>query len=174
MIFAGFLINQARDSGRAKFEHVVELKQRKATKTNRWLIRKMIGIAQVMFESRFESRHCHLIQAEDKFFGGGSGEDFVEEHFEIWLGNGFEAERRFPHFADTLANGRGVFGAKVRVVAERHFEFVERLAGDARGENLVKAFKGIMVALVASDAFFDREAGFHGLLYGADASKGGD
>jgi hypothetical protein len=63
----------------------------------------VIGIAYVIFESRFESRQCHFIEAEDKFLGGGSGEDFVEQDFEIRIGNSLQAEGWLAHFTDTLS-----------------------------------------------------------------------
>src|SRR5258705_11840508 len=107
----------------------------------------MIGVAQMMLQSDFERRQGLFVNAENQLFGGWSRENFVKEDFEVAVRNGFEAERRFAHFANALANGGSVFGAEGGMKAEGHFEFVKRFAGDARGENLVKGFETIMVAL---------------------------
>jgi len=136
------------------------------------LVGEVIGIAYVIFEGGFNSRERFFVQAEDKFFCGGSGEDLVKEYFEIGIGNRFKAERWLAHFTDALANGGGVFGAEVGVEAEGHFEFVKGFAGDARRENLVQAFESVMVAFVTADAFFYGEARLHGILDGAEAGEG--
>src|SRR5882672_4417298 len=115
----------------------------------------MIGVAQMIFEGGFEGGQSFLVKAQDEFFSGGSGEDFVKEDFEIRIGNSFQAKGWLAHFTDALANDSCVLRTQVGMKAEGHFEFVKRFAGDTRGENLVKAFETIMVALVAADAFFD-------------------
>jgi hypothetical protein len=67
-----------------------------------------------------------------------------------------------------------MLGAEVRVIAKRHFQFVQRFASDTRGKNLVQTLEGVMVTLLSANAFFDRETRFHGVLQGAEASERGD
>src|SRR2546422_679310 len=98
MIFAGFLVDQVRDSCGTEVEHVVEFKQCEAANPNGRLVGEMIGVAHMMFESGFERGKSHLIKAENELFGGGSGENFVEEDFEVRVRHGFQAERWFAHF----------------------------------------------------------------------------
>ena len=66
-----------------------------------------------------------------------------------------------------------MLGAVMGVEAESHLEFVDGFGGDARGEDLVKAFEGEMIAFEAANAFFDGEAGLHGVLHGANAGEAG-
>src|SRR6266702_3576809 len=65
-----------------------------------------------------------------------------------------------------------MFGAKMRVEAEPHFEFVERLGSDARSENLVQPLQGVMVSLQPANAFLDRKAWFHCSFKGSQAGQG--
>src|SRR6267142_1871902 len=93
MIFTGFLVDQVRDSCGTEVEHVVEFKQCEAAKPNGGLVGEMVGIAQVMFEGGFERRKSFLVKSEDELFRSGSGENFVEEDFEVRVRHGFQTER---------------------------------------------------------------------------------
>ena len=113
----------------------------------------------MLFERGLQRGNGLLVKPEEQFLRRRRAEDFVEEDLQVRIGHGFEAERRLAHFADALAQRGDVFGAEMRVEAEAHLEFVDGLGGDARGEDLVQAFEGVMVALEPADAFLDGEAG---------------
>ena len=123
------------------------------------MVGQRVGIPQVPFEGGVQRGDGLVVKSEDQLLGCGRGEDFIEEDLQVRVGNGLEAQRRFAHFADALAEHGGVFGAEMRVEAEGHLEFVDGLGGDARRENLVQAFERVMVTLEPADAFLDREAG---------------
>ena len=57
--------------------------------------------------------------------------------------------------------------------AEGHFELVDRFASDTRGENLVQPLEAVVIALVASNAFFDGQARLHCVLQSANTGEGG-
>ena len=124
-----------------------------------------------LFERGFQRGHGLLVKAEDQFLGRRRAEDFVEEDLQVRVGHGLEAQRRLAHFADPLAQSGDVLGAEMGVEAEAHLEFVDGLGGDARGEDLVQAFEGVMVTLEPADAFFDREAGLRGLVHRANPGQ---
>src|SRR2546430_13997536 len=67
---------------------------------------------------------------------------FRSENFEARVRDEFEAEGRFAHFAHSASQRGDVLGAKMGVQAEAHFQFVNRLSREARGENLVEPFEG--------------------------------
>ena len=107
---------------------------------------------------------------QDQFFGRRRGKNLVEENLQVRIRHHFEPQRRFAHFADAFAQSGDVLGAEVRVQAETHFQLVNRLGGDARGEDLVQPFEGIVVALEAAHTFFNGQAGVHRL--GHEAKSG--
>ena len=59
------------------------------------------------------------------------------------------------------------------VETESHLQFIDGLGRDAGGKDLEQPFEGIMIALQPADAFFDRQAGLHGVLYRANAGQCG-
>src|SRR5437870_4558327 len=85
--------------------------------------------------------------------------------------NLFQAKGRLAHFADALAQRGGVFGTKVRVEAEGVLQFEDRLSRNARGENLVQALEGVVIALEARDALLDGKPRFHGFFHRAQAAQ---
>ena len=139
----------------AELQHVVQFQQGEAAKPHAGMIGQRVGVLQVPFEGGLQRGNGLLVKAEDQFLGRRRAEDFIEENLQVRVGHGLEAQRRLAHFADPLAQRGGVFGAEMRVEAEAHLEFIDRLGGDARGENLVQALERVMVTLEPADAFFD-------------------
>src|SRR5271169_5287797 len=66
-----------------------------------------------------------------------------------------QAERRFAHLAHARPQGLVVLGAEIRMVRKAALEFVNRLGGDAGGEDFVQALEGIVEALEARNALLD-------------------
>jgi hypothetical protein len=157
----------------AKLQHVAQFQQREAAESDCGMVGQRVGVPQVPFESGVQGGNGLFVKAKDQFLGRGGAEDFVEEDLQVRVRNGLEAQRRLAHFADPLAERGGVFGAEMRVEAKTHLEFVERLGGDARGEDLVQAFERVMVTLEPADAFFNRETGLRGLVQRTNPGQGG-
>src|SRR6266404_6675348 len=88
-----------------------------------------------------------FVDAQYQFLRRGRGEDFVEEYFEFLFRNNIETEGRFAHFPNASSHGAHLLGAKVGVEAETHFQLVNRFGGEARDEDLVESFEGVVVAL---------------------------
>ena len=135
------------------------------------MIGQRVGVPQVSFERGLQRGNGLLVEPEQQLLRGGGAEDFIEEDFEVRVGHGIEAERGLAHFADPLAQRGDVFGAEMRVQAEAHLEFIERLGGDARGKDLVQPLAGVVVTLEPADAFLDGEAGLRGLVHGTDPGQ---
>ena len=122
-------------------------------------------------EGGIERREGLLVQADEQLRRGGGGEDLVKEDLQGRVGDGLQAERGLAHLADAHAQRLDVLGAKIRVVREAGLEFVNRLRGDAGGQDLVQADEGVMVALEARDARLDAQAGFGGRGDGGQARE---
>jgi hypothetical protein len=129
------------------------------------MVGQRVGLPQVPFEGSLQRREGLFVQAQEQFLRRRRAEDFVEEDRQVRLGHRFEPEWRLAHFADSLAERAGVFGAEMRVEAEAHLEFVDRLGSDACGEDLVQALERVMVTLEPANAFFDGEAGLRGFVH---------
>ena len=123
------------------------------------------------FESAGESGEGFFVEAEEEFRRGRRGEVFIEEKFEGRMGNFFEAEGWFAHFADAAAEGGDMFGAVMSMETEGALEFVNRLGSEAGGEDLGETLEDVVIALEAGDALLDGKPGLHGLLEGAKARK---
>ena len=119
----------------------------------------------------FQCRQGFFVKTEQQFFRRRGAEDFVEEDFQICIRHLIQAQRRLAHFADPLAQGGGVFSAVMGVETETHFQFVNRLGGEARGENLMQALEGVMIALEPVDTFLDGQAGLHRLVQRAKSGE---
>ena len=158
---------------RAKLQHVLQFQQGKAADADAGVIGQRIGVPQMLFEGRLQRGQGLLVEPEDQFVGGRRAQDFIEEDLQVRVGHGFEAQRRLAHFADALAQGGDMFGAEMGVEAEAHLELIDGFGGDARGEDLVQAFEGVVVTLEPADTFLDREAGLHGLVHRADPGQAG-
>ena len=163
--------DEAGDGLRAVGEEVGEFEQGEAAESHAGVIGEVVGVGEVLVEGGFERGQGFFVEAEKQLGRGGRGEDFVEEERETGVGDGVEAEGWFAHFADAFAKRGGVLGAEMGVEAEGHFEFVNRLGGEAGGEDVVEAFEGVVMALEAGDALLDGEAGFHGVGEGAEAGE---
>ena len=102
----------------------------------------------------------HPVEAQDQQFSGrGRGEDLVEADFERRVGHHVQPQGGLAHLADASPERGHVLGAKVGVVREGGLEFVDRLGGDPRGEDLVQPFEGVMIAFESGDAGLDPKAG---------------
>src|SRR5256885_5752629 len=99
----------------------------------------------MLFERCFKSWNRFRIKSEDQLVSRLRGKNLVEENFEVWVWDGFEAEGRLAHFPNTLAQRADVLGAKMSVETERHLEFIDRLGGDAGRENLVQPLERVMI-----------------------------
>ena len=167
------VVHQRGDALRAEPQHVVQFQQGEAAEADGGMIGQRVGVPQMPFEGGFQRGNGLFVKPEEQFLSRRRAEDFVEEDLQVRVGHGLEAQRRLAHFADPLAERGGVFGAEMRVEAEAHLEFIERLGGDARGEDLVQALEGVMVTLEPADAFLDREAGLRGLVHRTNSGQGG-
>jgi hypothetical protein len=121
----------------------------------------------VTFHATNQGGNGLLIKAEEQGFRGRRAQDFVEEDFEIRIGDILETQRRFAHFADAFAKFGDMFGAVVAMQTESGLQFIDGFGGDARNENVAEALEGVVIALEAGDAFFHGKAGLHGLFHGA-------
>ena len=165
------MVNETGDGLRAELVGVGDFEEREAAQAHTGMVGEVIGLGEVLFQGGLEGGHGVFVQAEDERGGVGRGEDFIEENLQRGVRDNVEAEGRFTHFADAFAERGGVFGAKMGVEAEGHLEFVNGLGGEARDEDLVQAFEGVMEALEAGDAFLDGEAGLHGVGEGANPGQ---
>jgi hypothetical protein len=57
------------------------------------------------------------------------------------------------------------------VVAVSHLQLIDRLGGNAPGEDLVDSFEGIMIALEPEHTFFYRKTLLHGIFQAAQPTK---
>jgi hypothetical protein len=131
-----------------------------------------IGLFWMTLQGANEGGYGFFVEAEEQRLGAGGGEDLVEKDLEVWIGNGFEAERRFAHFADAFTEFGNVFGAVMGVEAESGFEFVDGFGGEAGDEGPGEALKGVVVTFEARDALVHGKAGLGGGLEGAEAGQG--
>src|SRR5207244_2560379 len=54
---------------------------------------------------------------------------------------------------------------------ESHFQFVNRFGRDARDEDLVEPFEGIVITLQPANTFLDGQTGRHRLIHGANSGE---
>lgn len=159
---AAFGREELREGFFAEGDHFTDLDQREATEAKRRMIDEAVGFALVAFERVAQRRQGVMVNPEQQRIGFGRGADLVEKNIERRVGHGVEAERWLAHFADASAPGGGVFGAVMRVQAERHFQFVDGLGGEALDENFVEPPQGPVVAFESGNAVVDGEPGLHG------------
>ena len=117
-------IHKRSNGSRPERQNVFQFQQREAAEADRRLVHERIGVRKVAFERRFNGWEGFLIKTQHQFLGRRRAKDFVEENLQAGVRHRFQAQRRFAHFADALAQGSGVFGAEVRMMAEGHLEFV--------------------------------------------------
>ena len=110
-------------------------------------------------QGRVQGRHRLFVDAEQQCCRGRRGEDLVEENLQVGIGHVFQAERRLAHLADALAQRLHVLRAKISMMREPGLELVDRLGGNARGENLMEPRKGIVITLEPGHALLDSESG---------------
>jgi hypothetical protein len=81
----------------------------------------------------------------------------IEEDRQRVVRHLFEAQRRFAHLADARAQRLDVLGTQVGLVRKAGLQFVDRFGGDARCENLMETYQGIVVTFEPGDARFDSD-----------------
>lgn len=138
------------------------------------MICERVGVALMLSNGGMEGGQGFGVEAEDEGLGCGRGLDFVEEHLEERIWDLVEAKRRFAHFADTTAEGGDMFGAEEGVMTEEVLEFVDRFGGEARGEDEVKPFEGVVEPFETRDAGFDAKTWAHGIVERAQAGERGE
>ena len=156
---------------RPKTEEVVYFQQSKSADAYRRLIGQGIGVCDMSFQGDLKSGQRLFVQAENQLLGCWRRKDLVKENLQIDIRDHFQAKRRFAHFANPLAQGRPVFGAEVGVQAESHFQFVNRFGRDARDEDLVEPFEGIVITLEPANTFLDGQTGCDRLIHGANSGE---
>jgi hypothetical protein len=144
--------------------HFLDFDERELDDAHAWGVGERISVLAMFGEGGAEDGQGRGVDPKEEFFGGGRALDFVEENFEGGIGRDVEAEGRFAHFADALAQRRDVLGAAVGVEREGHLQLVDRLGGEARNEDFVEAFEGVVEALEPAHTLFDREARTPGLI----------
>ena len=103
--------------------------------------------------------YCALVYAREQFRRRRSGEDFIEKNREVFIRHHIEPQRRLAHFPHALTQRRDMLGAVVRVQGKGHLQLIDRLGSEAREEDFVQPFEGIVITLQPSHAFLDGKAG---------------
>ena len=64
-----------------------------------------------------------------------------------------------------------MFSAQMRMQAEPHLQFVNRLSRDSRRQNLAQSFEPVIIPLQPPHAFPDRKPGLHRLVYRTESRQ---
>ena len=165
---AHFILHQAGGALVAELDHVGQLEQCEAKDADRGCIDQKVRGAQVVFQGSFQRGQCLLVDAQEQCLGGGRGQDLIEKSAQGIMRNFFQSQGRFAHFADACPQSLYVLRAKVGLVGEAGLELIDRLGGDARGQDFVQAHERVMVALEPAHAGRHAQAGLRRL---ADARQ---
>ena len=142
------------------------------TRTRRG-VGQRVGVRHVPGERRVERRQRLLVEPDEQLRGRRRREDLVEEDLQGRVRApppGPAAARASRRRASRRACD--VLGAEVGVVREAGLQLVDRLGGDAGGEDLVQPLEGVVIPLQPRDARLDRQAGPGRLLDRGQARQG--
>ena len=139
----------------SKTEHVFQFQQRETAEADGGGVGKEIGGGDVVLHRALQGGNGFAVKTGQQFRCRRRAQDFIEKNLQIFVGHDVQAQGRFAHFADPFAERIDVFGAKISVQTEAHFEFVNWLGGKAGVENLVEPFERVMIAFEPGDAPLD-------------------
>ncbi len=86
----------------------------------------------------------NLINAAQPVFRRWCAKHLIHQSLQPRVGHLVQSQRGLTHLADPTAHQRHLLRAKIRMVTERGFQFVNRLGGDPRRQRLVETFEYIV------------------------------